>query len=105
MQKVAYTKPFLSYQAQISLLKSSGMTFVDETKALHLLKHIGYYRLSVGDVGALECHGRGDGSVVLRYDGDGDGRGKHTAYGHVVDVDRRGGLQEGDGVCACVGYR
>ena len=47
MQKVAYTKPFLSHQAQIALLKSRGMTFANETKALHLLKRIGYYRLSV----------------------------------------------------------
>jgi len=47
MQKVEYTKPFLSHHAQISLLKSRGMKFANETKALHLLKRIGYYRLSV----------------------------------------------------------
>jgi abortive infection bacteriophage resistance protein len=47
MQKVTYQKPFLSYQAQILLLKSRGMKFADETKSLHLLKRIGYYRLSV----------------------------------------------------------
>jgi abortive infection bacteriophage resistance protein len=47
MQKNAYTKPFLSYQAQISLLKSRGLLFADEIKAMHLLKRIGYYRLSV----------------------------------------------------------
>jgi abortive infection bacteriophage resistance protein len=47
MQKVPYQKPFLSYQSQISLLKSRGMSFADETKSLHLLKRIGYYRLSV----------------------------------------------------------
>jgi len=47
MQKTTYNKPFLSYQAQISLLKSRGLQFADETKALHLLKRIGYYRLSV----------------------------------------------------------
>ena len=47
MQEVAYNKPFLSYQAQISLLKSRGMKFADETKALHLLKRISYYRFSV----------------------------------------------------------
>jgi abortive infection bacteriophage resistance protein len=39
--------PFLSHQAQIALLKSRGLKFTDETKALHLLKRIGYYRLSV----------------------------------------------------------
>jgi abortive infection bacteriophage resistance protein len=47
MQKVVYQKPFLSYQAQISLLKSRGMKFADENKSLYLLKRIGYYRLSV----------------------------------------------------------
>ena len=47
MQKAVYIKPFLSYQAQISLLKSRGLKFADETKALYLLKRIGYYRLSV----------------------------------------------------------
>ena len=47
MQKVTYQKPFLSYQAQISLLKSRGMKFADEAKSLHLLKRIGYYRISV----------------------------------------------------------
>ena len=47
MQKVTYQKPFLSYQAQISLLKSRGMKFADEIKSLHLLKRIGYYRFSV----------------------------------------------------------
>jgi len=47
MQRIEYNKPFLSHQAQISLLKSRGLKFSDETKALHLLKRIGYYRLSV----------------------------------------------------------
>ena len=47
MQVVTYQKPFLSYQAQIALLKSRGMKFVNETKALHLLKCISYYRFSV----------------------------------------------------------
>jgi len=37
MQKVVYTKLFISHQALISLLKSHGMKFADETKALHLL--------------------------------------------------------------------
>jgi abortive infection bacteriophage resistance protein len=44
MQKIPYTKPFLSYKAQIALLKSRGMKFDDENKALHLLKNIGYHR-------------------------------------------------------------
>ncbi|MDR2233249.1 MAG: Abi family protein [Tannerella sp.] len=44
--KLFYSKTFLSHDAQITLLKSRGMTFADETKALHLLENIGYYRLS-----------------------------------------------------------
>jgi abortive infection bacteriophage resistance protein len=46
MSKIPYTKPFLSYVAQLSLLKSRGMVFADEARALHLLEKIGYYRLS-----------------------------------------------------------
>jgi len=46
MNKVTYSKPFLSYQDQILLLKSRGMLFGNEDKALHLLERIGYYRLS-----------------------------------------------------------
>jgi abortive infection bacteriophage resistance protein len=44
MQKIPYTKPFLSYESQIALLKSRGMKFDDENKALHLLKNISYHR-------------------------------------------------------------
>ena len=47
MHKPLYNKPFLSYSEQILLLKSRGMIFADETKALHLLKRIGYYQLSI----------------------------------------------------------
>jgi abortive infection bacteriophage resistance protein len=46
MTKISYTKSFLSYQSQIALLKSRGMLFDDEGKALHLFKSIGYYRFS-----------------------------------------------------------
>ena len=46
MAKIIYTKPFLSYQAQIELLQSRGMLFADKTKASHLLKYISYYRFS-----------------------------------------------------------
>jgi abortive infection bacteriophage resistance protein len=46
MQKPLYNKSFLSYQAQIALLKSRGMIFADDNKALHLLENISYYRLS-----------------------------------------------------------
>ena len=41
-----YRKPFLSYKAQIELLKSRGMLFADENKALHLLRKISYHRFS-----------------------------------------------------------
>ncbi|MDR2848477.1 MAG: Abi family protein, partial [Bacteroidales bacterium] len=46
MSRTPYSKPFLPYQAQLSLLKSRGMQFADNAKALHLLEHIGYYRFS-----------------------------------------------------------
>jgi abortive infection bacteriophage resistance protein len=46
MSKTLYSKPFLSYQAQLKLLKSRGMQFSDDDKALHLLENIGYYRFS-----------------------------------------------------------
>ncbi|GHT66809.1 peptide ABC transporter substrate-binding protein [Bacteroidia bacterium] len=46
MIKIPYTKPFLSCQAQIALLKSRGMIFANEAKALHLLENISYHRLS-----------------------------------------------------------
>jgi abortive infection bacteriophage resistance protein len=44
--KSFYDKPFLSYQSQIELLKSRGLKFSDENKALHLLENISYYRFS-----------------------------------------------------------
>jgi abortive infection bacteriophage resistance protein len=46
MGKVPYCKSLLSYDAQILLLKSRGLMFADENKALHLLENINYYRLS-----------------------------------------------------------
>jgi abortive infection bacteriophage resistance protein len=46
MEQILYTKPFLSYRAQIELLKSRGMKFADEAKTLHLLSCISYYRFS-----------------------------------------------------------
>jgi len=41
-----YTKPSLSCIDQLSLLKQRGLIIDDDKKALHLLEHIGYYRLS-----------------------------------------------------------
>ena len=46
MSKVFYSNPFLSYPAQLALLKSRGMKFADEKKALHLLENISYHRFS-----------------------------------------------------------
>jgi len=46
MQKPLYQDPFLSYDKQISLLKSRGLLFNDESQALNLLKRVSYYRLS-----------------------------------------------------------
>ncbi|MDR3261421.1 MAG: hypothetical protein LBT78_06255 [Tannerella sp.] len=38
--KVDYNKTIISYQSQIALLKSRGMKFPNENKALHLLENI-----------------------------------------------------------------
>ena len=46
MLKIPYSTPFLSYAAQLALLKSRGMKFADDEKALHLLENISYHRLS-----------------------------------------------------------
>src|ERR1700731_695127 len=44
--KIPYTKPALTYAAQLQQLKDRGMTVTDDAKALHLLENISYYRLS-----------------------------------------------------------
>jgi abortive infection bacteriophage resistance protein len=41
-----YTKPPLTFEAQIDQLESRGLAFGDKGKARHLLSNIGYYRLS-----------------------------------------------------------
>ena len=46
MAKVPYSKPPLDYQAQLQQLKDRGLIVEDESKALHLLRHLSYYRLS-----------------------------------------------------------
>ena len=46
MSKILYSKQFISCEAQLALLKSRGLSFDSEEKALHLLERIGYYRLS-----------------------------------------------------------
>lgn len=46
MNKVPYNKTVLSYADQLQLLKNRGLTIEDESKALHLLEVISYYRLS-----------------------------------------------------------
>lgn len=40
-----YTDKPLSFQQQIQLLKDNGLSFEDESKALHTLQHISYFRL------------------------------------------------------------
>jgi len=40
------TKPWLSYEDQLALLKDRGLTVTDDAKALEYLGRIGYYRLS-----------------------------------------------------------
>lgn len=46
MSKVPYTKPTLTYAGQIQQLKDRGLTIEDESKAVHLLEVISYFRLS-----------------------------------------------------------
>lgn len=41
-----YTKPPLTYQQQVELLKSRGLQFVDEARAKRHLANISYYRMS-----------------------------------------------------------
>ena len=43
---IPYKKPRLTFDAQIALLKSRGMSISDESKAKDYLQRIGYYRLS-----------------------------------------------------------
>ena len=40
-----YTKGPLPFNEQIEHLKSKGLSFADEAKALHTLQHISYFRL------------------------------------------------------------
>ena len=46
MNKSFFDKPALTYDDQIQLLKSRGLSIQDEDKALHILQVISYYRLS-----------------------------------------------------------
>jgi len=46
MPKVPYTKPALSYIDQLQQLKDRGLVVENDSKALHLLETISYYRLS-----------------------------------------------------------
>jgi abortive infection bacteriophage resistance protein len=43
---VPFTKPFLSYEDQITQLKSRGLKIENEEKAIHILQNVGYFRLS-----------------------------------------------------------
>jgi abortive infection bacteriophage resistance protein len=46
MSRIDYSKPHLSCEDQMSLLRSRGLRISDEGKVLHLLRNISYYRLS-----------------------------------------------------------
>lgn len=46
MSKVPYHKPALTYQEQLDQLKKRGLIFEDDSRALHLLAQVNYYRLS-----------------------------------------------------------
>lgn len=46
MTKIPYSKQFLTYKEQLDQLKQRGMFVENEAKALHLLQHVSYYRLS-----------------------------------------------------------
>ncbi len=46
MSKASYTKPALTYAGQIKQLKDRGLKIENESKALHLLEVISYFRLS-----------------------------------------------------------
>jgi len=43
---MAYNRPWKSYEEQLTILKSRGMTVSDEAKAINYLERLGYYRLS-----------------------------------------------------------
>ena len=46
MSKVPYSKPALTYAAQLQKLKDRGLLVPNQAKALHLLEAVSYYRLS-----------------------------------------------------------
>lgn len=46
MAKVPYTKPALTYTDQLQRLKQRGLEVENDSKAIHLLEKISYYRLS-----------------------------------------------------------
>src|SRR5262249_30122498 len=42
----SYSKPYLTFEEQLNLLKSRGLQVTNDNKALEHLRRIGYYRLS-----------------------------------------------------------
>lgn len=46
MPRIPYNKPALTYTQQIQQLKDRGLTVENDSKALHLLENLSYYRLS-----------------------------------------------------------
>ena len=46
MQPIPYTKPALTLTDQLQQLKTRGLSFNDDDKAIFLLENVSYYRLS-----------------------------------------------------------
>ena len=46
MTKIPFSKNALTYEAQLQLLKDRGLEIENESKAMFLLEHISYFRLS-----------------------------------------------------------
>lgn len=58
---IKFTKPAISLDAQITLLKQRGLVIADEKIARHHLKFVGYYRLA-GYVLPLQINHNSDGT-------------------------------------------
>lgn len=62
---MAYVKPWMSYQDQLTQLISRGLIVTDQPKALSCLERIGYYRLSGYWYPFRDRSGSGSGQTVL----------------------------------------
>lgn len=71
-----FTKPAINAEQQIALLRSRGLVFSDDSKALHYLKHVGYYRLA-GYTLPFQIDHNQDGTHKFI---------KHTTFEDVIDL-------------------